>query len=132
VTMEVPLVMPAAAGKAHFAARMVQEGVAWFGSTAIADIDVVPASSLPDGGVGGGGDGVGGDGDGAGTSGGLGPRGDAAKSASAGCGCSEAVGSVGSEVSSGPSAARGLLFGLVLTAFALGNRRRAPGAGRAR
>ena len=118
VTMDVLLVMPAGAGKAHFAARMVQEGVAWFGSTAIADIDVGPSPSMPDGGVPG--DDAGGAGGGANA--GLGPTGEPHKSASASCGCSEAA---GSDVSSGASAARGLLFGLVLTAFALRSSRRA-------
>jgi hypothetical protein len=41
VTLEVTLTAPSQPGKARFAARMVKESVAWFGATAIADVDVV-------------------------------------------------------------------------------------------
>jgi hypothetical protein len=109
VTLEVPLVMPRSPGKQHFSARMVQEGVAWFGSTAIADIDVVSsAAGTPDGGAGGEASTSGG------TSGGLGPGAEPKDSASAGCGCREASGS--DDVS---GAAKGILFSAFLIAIAL-------------
>lgn len=55
LTFDVPVVAPTELGKQRFAARMVREGVAWFGSTAIADVEIVPASTPPGGGPGGGG-----------------------------------------------------------------------------
>lgn len=39
-TFDVALTAPGAPGKKRFAVRMVEEGVAWFGSTAFADVDV--------------------------------------------------------------------------------------------
>jgi hypothetical protein len=111
ITMEIPLVMPAAAGKQRFAARMVQEGVAWFGSTAIADIEVIASgvTADPDGGVDGGAGGP------SSSGGALGPKGDP-KDLAAGCSCSEAP---GNDASGPASAAKGILFALALVAFSL-------------
>lgn len=44
-TFDVALTAPSTPGKKRFAVRMVQEGVAWFGSTAWADVDVVAPGS---------------------------------------------------------------------------------------
>jgi hypothetical protein len=95
---------------------MLQEGVAWFGSTAIAVIDVVPSSIMPVGGVAG----VDAGGSGAGASGGVGPSGQPADASSGGCGCREAAG--GGDPAGG---AKGVVFGLVMLAFAMRARRRA-------
>jgi MYXO-CTERM domain-containing protein len=43
VVLDVPLIAPATPGKSRFAVRLVREGVAWFGSTAWADVEIVPA-----------------------------------------------------------------------------------------
>jgi len=130
VTLDVPLVMPmsSSAGSSggadaglvqtqHFAVRMVQEGVAWFGSTASADVEVVDA---PDGGTGFAGDGGAADGS-AGGAGGAGPRdapNGAPEASASGCGCREAAGN-------GGVGANGSLFGVAMVAFALRTRRRA-------
>lgn len=45
IVLEIPLAVPISPGKQRFAARMVDEGVAWFGSTASAEVEIVPASS---------------------------------------------------------------------------------------
>lgn len=115
VTLEVPLVMPSLTGKQHFAARMVQEGVAWFGSTAIADIEVVQPGSSPNGGT----DGGNGAGDGKAGTDGLGPTNEPPP---AGCRCREAP---ARDASGG---AKGVLFGLGLLAISLRTRKTNQGA----
>ena len=119
VVLEVPLVMPVSAGGSqHFAVRMVQEGVAWFGATASADVEVVDAL---DGGAGFAGDGAGeGGGDvgvGAGAGAGVSPGG-APDASTSGCGCREGAGSPSD------AGAKGIAFGLAALAFALRTRRR--------
>ncbi|HEY8078078.1 MAG TPA: hypothetical protein VIF62_28320 [Labilithrix sp.] len=47
VDLDVPLTAPKTPGTVRFAARMVKEGVAWFGATAIADVTIVAASASP-------------------------------------------------------------------------------------
>ncbi len=44
VELDVPLTAPDQPGTMRFAARMVKEGVAWFGATASADVEIVPQS----------------------------------------------------------------------------------------
>lgn len=117
VTIDVPLVAPAALGKQRFAARMVKEGVAWFGTTAIADVEIVPAAVPPGGGAGGG---EGSNGGAGGPGGSSGPQGSSAGDrAASGCGCRTAGGDTG-------SAARGIAFalGVAIACISLRARRR--------
>lgn len=120
VTVDVPVVAPSSIGKQRFAARMVKEGLAWFGSTAVADVEIVPASSAP------GGDADAGTGNGSGETGPSSPGGTTASAgnagASTGCGCRTA----GAENGDARSAARGIAFalGLALLAFRVRARRR--------
>ncbi|MBX3219464.1 MAG: hypothetical protein KF795_03025 [Labilithrix sp.] len=108
VILEVPVVVPDVVGtKARFAARMVDEGVAWFGSTVFVDLESVGAEtstadpSAPSS-------------DDAGRSHGRGaPR------ASDGCGCREAR---SGRASGGEG---GVVFGGVLALVGLALRRRA-------
>jgi hypothetical protein len=106
--IEVPFTAAKTPGKQRFAARMVKEGEAWFGATAIADVEVV-AGAIPT--APGGGD--------------REDRGPAARgepapapaASDAGCGCREA------RNSDAGGAAKGVLFGLALTAIAIVARR---------
>ncbi|MDB5214949.1 MAG: hypothetical protein JWO86_2876 [Myxococcaceae bacterium] len=122
VMLEVPVVMPLLpASSQHFAVRMVQEGVAWFGATASADIEVTDAADggpgfAGDGDAGGVTDGGAGDADG---SGGIAQNG-ATEGSASGCGCRSATGSI----PAGGAGARGVLFGAGMVALALWMRRR--------
>jgi MYXO-CTERM domain-containing protein len=49
ITIEVPLVVPDTPGKRRFAVRMVKDGVAWFGATATADLEVASGAEPPGG-----------------------------------------------------------------------------------
>lgn len=117
VTIDVPVVAPSTLGKQRFAARMVKEGVAWFGSTAIADVEIVPVSVPPGGGGSGGGEGS--NGGTAGPGGGSGGSNRASDASTSGCGCR----TTGGDTS---SAARGIAFalGLALLAFRVRGRGR--------
>jgi hypothetical protein len=126
VIVDVPVVMPGASAgagapvKVHFAVRMVQEGVAWFGATASADVEVVDGV---DGGAGFSG-GAGASAGGGGEDGGAGAvRNRAAASDGSGCGCRAGAGGGGASDPDG-AAMKGLLFGAVMVAAALRARRR--------
>lgn len=47
ITVEVPLIVPDTPGKRRFAVRMVKDGVAWFGATASAELEVVSGEDAP-------------------------------------------------------------------------------------
>lgn len=104
ITFDVPLASATEKGKLHFAARMLEEGVAWFGSTASADVEIVesntgdePPADAPDPGA---------------PSSSAGEASSASSSATSGCS------------SSSSGAARGVSFAAILVAFGVFVRRR--------
>lgn len=118
ITVDVALATPAALGKQRFAARMLEEGVAWFGATASADVDVVPAGTIVPPGEAPGGPGGTTPG---GPSGGkpVAQDGSDGASASDGCTCREAP-----SRSDASGAARGVSFAGLLIGLGLVARRR--------
>ncbi len=59
ITIDLPLVAPSESGTYRVAVRMLEEDVAWFGSTATGEIEITPSSITPPPGGGAGGSGAG-------------------------------------------------------------------------